>query len=86
LDTVNKGLTNERNQSLMDATDLLIAVLEDAIKLLKESRDGQPTASRIDDAIRRGEAAIREARQAERENAVMIKPQPRGMRIDGWDV
>ena len=40
----------------------------------------------IDDAIRRGEAAIREARRAERENAVMIKPQPRGVRIDGWDV
>jgi hypothetical protein len=77
---------NREAKNPMDATYLLIAALEDAIKLLKEGRDRRAIASRIDKAIRRGESVIREARRAERENAVMIKPQPAGVRIDGWDV
>jgi hypothetical protein len=77
---------NREVENPVDTTGLLIEALIDALALLKESRDGQPTASKIDDAIRRGEAAIREARRAERENAVMIKPQPRGVRIEGWDI
>lgn len=52
----------------------------------RESERNQSRTSKIDDAIRRGEAAIREARRAERENTVMIKPQPRGVCIDGWDI
>jgi hypothetical protein len=77
---------NREVENPVDTTGLLIEALRDVLALLKESRDGQPTASKIDDAIRRGEAAIREARRAERENAVMIKPQPRGVRIEGWDI
>lgn len=70
---INRGVENP-----VDTTGLLIEALKDALALLKESRDSRATASRIDDAIRRVEAAIREARRAERENAVMIKPQPPG--------
>ncbi len=77
---------NREAEKPMDATDLLIAALEGTIKLLKEIRDGWASASRIDEVICQGEAAICDARRGERENAVMIKPQPRGVRIDGWDV
>lgn len=71
----------------ISATDALIAALEGAIELLKEDLEGREHAStEIIAVIREGEAAIRQARQAECDNAVMIKPQPRGVRIDGWDV
>jgi len=71
----------------ISATDTLIAALEGAIELLKEYLEGREnTSTKITAVIREGKAAIRQARQAERDNAVMIKPQPRGVRIDGWDV
>src|SRR5262249_31681879 len=71
----------------ISATDALIAALEEAIELLKEELEARENSStKIAAVIRKGEAAIREARQVERENAVMIKPQPRGVRIEGWDV
>jgi DdrB-like protein len=66
----------------LDITDLLIAALEDAIILLKESHNGKTTSS-INKVICKGEAAIRKAHQAEREKAVMIKPQPQSDFIDG---
>ena len=47
----------------LDITDLLIAALEDAIILLKASRDGKTTSS-INKVIFKGESAIRKARQA----------------------
>ena len=72
----------------MNTTEDLIAALEDALALLKEGhRKAQADASlEIAAVVRKGETAIRQARQAERENAVMIKPQPAGVKIDGWDV
>jgi hypothetical protein len=69
------------------ATDALIAALEEAIALLKEDlEDSDNESAKIAAVIRKGEAALGQARQAERETAVMIKPRPRGVRIEGWDV
>jgi hypothetical protein len=71
----------------MSPTDALIAALEEAIELLnKDLQDCKAPSTKIASVIRKGEAAIRQARRAERDNAVMIKPQPPGVRIDGWDV
>jgi hypothetical protein len=72
----------------MNTTDALIAALEDALALLKRDhrKDQAAAPPKVAMVIRKGESAIRQARQAERDNAVMIKPQPRGVRIDGWDV
>lgn len=72
----------------MNITDALIPALEDAIALLKRDhqKDQADASLEIAAVIRKGGSAIRQARQAERDTAVMIKPQPRGVRIDGWDV
>jgi len=68
-------------------TDALIAALKEAIELLKGNLEDRENASaKVDVVIRKGKVAIRQAGQAERENAVMVKPQPPGVRIDGWDV
>lgn len=84
--TMEQGRREEVGQPT-SAIDALIAALEEAIELLEEELEGRENAStKIAAVIRKGEVAIREARRAERENAVMIKPQPRGVRIEGWDV
>jgi hypothetical protein len=72
--------------TLESLTDALITVLEDAIRYLKESRGSREDPSKLHEIICHAEATIREVRRAERENAVMVKRQPPGMRIDGWDV
>ena len=30
--------------------------------------------------------AIKARKQAEQDGAIMVKPQPKGVRIDGWDI
>jgi hypothetical protein len=71
----------------MTITDALIAALEDALTILKDQQKNQSDASlELAAVIRKGEAAIRQARNAERENAVLIKPRPAGVKIDGWEV
>jgi hypothetical protein len=67
----------------MSITDALIAALEDALTILKDQRKNQADAFlEIAAVIRKGEAAIRRAYNSERENAVLIKPQPAGVKID----
>jgi hypothetical protein len=71
----------------MTITDALVAALEDALTILKDQRKNQSdTSLEFAAVIRKGEAAIRQARNAERENAVLIKPQPAGVKIEGWEV
>jgi hypothetical protein len=84
--TIEQGQRDEVVRPV-SPTDALIAALEEAIELLKgDPRSREIASAKIAAVILKGEVAIRQARQAERETAVMIKPQPRGVRIDGWDV
>ncbi|MCI0388983.1 MAG: hypothetical protein MOB07_09505 [Acidobacteria bacterium] len=84
--TIEQGRREEVARPI-SAIDALIAALKEAIELLKgDLEDRENASAKIAAVIRNGEAAVRQARQAERDNAVMIKPQPRGVRIDGWDV